>query len=81
MSTALPGNWDEPDPELLDGLTRDGTFAADAAAMETVGTPHDKTRAAVRAALRMLLANGMITAVPKEDWPEWVQIDPPQDAP
>jgi hypothetical protein len=70
-------NWDDPDPEMLDTLLRHAMGAADTAALETTGTPHDKTKAAVRASLRVLLANGLVTAVPREEWPEYVRIDAP----
>ena len=75
----LPDNWNEPDSDVLDYLTHNGTFAADSAviALNPGATGHVKTKAAVRAALRMLLANGLITAVPSEDRPEWVRIDAP----
>lgn len=79
MTTELPGTWNEPDTEVLDQLTRLSTFSADTAVCrlpaDTVGTV--KTEAAVRGALRMLLAQGIITAVPRDDWPQHVRIDAP----
>lgn len=73
-----PVTWNEPDGDLLDKLTRKGTSAADSVAIGFAGTGAERTRASVRAALRMLLANGLITAVPSEEWPEYVAIDPPR---
>jgi hypothetical protein len=74
----LPGNWDEPDSGLLNELERHGAGAADPVMIRfSGGTPAERTRAAVRAALRMLLANGLVTAVPMEDWPAYVILDPP----
>jgi len=85
---ALPGTWNEPDSEVLDQLTHTALFAADAEAIKpgppsrsfrnpVPETPHEKTRRVVRATLRMLLANGLITVVPPESRPEWVVLDPP----
>jgi len=66
--TALRDLWDELEdgspvasPELVPIEPADATLAP----------------AAVRASLRMLLANGLITAVPSEEWPEYVRIDAP----
>jgi hypothetical protein len=75
----FPDNWNEPSAALLDQLTHNAVFAADSAiiALDRDATGHVKTKAAVRAAVRMLLANGLVTAVPQEDWPEYVRIDAP----
>jgi hypothetical protein len=87
----LPGTWNEPDTELLDGLARHATRAADTEALKAAprsripgpsGLPqgetgHERTARVVRAAVRMLLANGLVAAVPVEDWPEYVVIDAP----
>lgn len=93
--TGLPGTWNEPDTELLDQLTHTAMFAADTEAMKpgppsrsfhnadgslTPETPHERTVRIVRATLRMLLANGLITVVPPDERPEWVILDPPEDA-
>jgi hypothetical protein len=76
--SGYPGNWNEPDGELLDKLTRHGKAAADTVVIGMPGASgSEKTRAGVRAALRLLLANGLVTAVPAEQWPEYVTIDPP----
>lgn len=70
--------WDEPDPAVLDRLTRTAMSAADTAVISAgPGSPHDMVKTGVRAALRCLLANGIITAVPQEDWPEYVRVDAP----
>lgn len=90
-TTGLPGTWNEPDGEVLRRLTRDAMFAASGEAMkpgppsrirdpdgrQQGETPHEHTKRVVRAALRMLLANGLITVTPPEERPEWVVLDPP----
>lgn len=69
--------WNEPDPTILDELTQHGCFAADQAVLDgTSRTPAEHVRVAVRAALRMLLANGVITATPQTEWPEWWTSEP-----
>lgn len=93
-ANGLPGDWNEPDRELLDRLTRTAMFAADEEAMKPgppsrsfrnpdgshpPETPHERTVRVVRAALRMLLANGLVAAVPPEECPEWVVLDPPEE--
>jgi hypothetical protein len=93
--TELPGTWNEPDTELLDGLTHNAMFAASGEAMkpgppssirtpdgwQQGETPHEHTKRVVRAALRMLLANGLITVTPADKRPKWVVLDPPEKAP
>lgn len=94
MTVNLPGTWNEPDAALLDELTRQAVFAADSEALRT-GPPskirnpdgsqqgetgHERTVRVTRATLRMLLANGLITSPPRGDWPEWIMIDPPDEA-
>lgn len=73
--------WNEPDPDVLDRLTQHGCFAADRAAIDAAqagATAADQTRAGVRAALRMLLANDLIEArLVAGD--EWVLLDPPDE--
>jgi DNA-binding GntR family transcriptional regulator len=66
----MPGGWNEPAATDLDELTRWGTFAADEAVIGVAfATPADLTRAAVRAALRALMANGLIVpTIPDEIW-------------
>lgn len=88
------GNWDEPDAGVLDQLTHQAVFAADSEALRP-GPPsripnpdgtrqgetgHERTRRIARATLRMLLANGLVAAVPQADWPEYVVLDPPNGA-
>lgn len=69
------GMWTEPDTETVDRLTRLGCFAADSAVINLSASVTDanRTKTAVRAALRMLLANGAISVV--EPGPDYVQID------
>jgi hypothetical protein len=78
--TGFPGNWKEPSGDLLDQLTRHGASGADLAVIGSAGTQAEKTRAAIRSALRLLLANGLIAAVPPEDWPPYVVLDAPGPA-
>ena len=91
MVSGLPGEWNEPDGEVLGQLTHDAMFAADAEAMKPGvpsrirnpdgsrqgETPHEHATRVVRAALRMLLANGLVIAAPQDERPEWIVIDPP----
>jgi hypothetical protein len=78
-AVSLPDDWSEPDPELLDRLTRIGTLAADSAVMALRGeTEAARTAAAVRASLRVLLANNVIS--PVEATSPWVWLDPPHGA-
>lgn len=90
-ATGLPGTWNEPDAKVLEQLLHNAMFAADGEAMkpgkpsrirnpdgsQQDETPHEHKTRIVRAALRMLLANGLVTASSPEDWPEWVVPDPP----
>lgn len=65
------------DAETLDFLVRNAVLAADQVAIGFQGTPAAKTRAVVHRALEMLIANRMITVVPRGDWPDWITLDPP----
>jgi hypothetical protein len=90
---ALPVEWNEPDPELLDQLMRVAGMAADTEALrqgppsrildpdgsQQGETGHERTQRVTRAALRVLLANGLVTALPPGEWPEYTAIDPPGD--
>lgn len=82
MAEAGPGPaWVEPDAELLEMLTRNGCFAADSAVLDAGPiTRAEATRVAVRAALRVLAANGMIAVVPREQWPIYMTVHPPAGA-
>jgi hypothetical protein len=71
--------WNEPDSSLLGKLADHGASAAHIPVLDAE-TGAQRTYIAVRAALRMLLANGLITAVPEEDWPEYVVVDAPAGA-
>lgn len=71
-----PGRpWNEPDAELLAELVRTGALAVPMPEPGMLGV--DRDVAAVRAAVRCLLANGLVTAAPRESWPEWITLDPP----
>lgn len=81
MSGNWPPEWTEPDSVTLDALVRLGTFGAATVVLDgrragRFAVPADETRAAVRAALRLLLANGLIQAVPL-DSDRFVALDPP----
>lgn len=95
MSTWPETTWDEPDPELLDQVTRAGCFAADHEALQP-GLPSrvpnpdgslqpetgaERTRRVLRAALRMLAANQIIRLAPVEEWPEYTALLPPPETP
>jgi hypothetical protein len=56
--------WNEPDPAILDDLVHWSIFAADTVVIDgrrmgRFPTPAEETRAAVKAAIRLLLANGV----------------------
>jgi hypothetical protein len=86
--------WREPDPAEVDAVLRVAMFAADDAALSPGppsrirnpdGSPqsetgHERTQRIVRAALRMVLANGLVRAVPHDEWPEYTQMNPPEVA-
>lgn len=81
MSGPWDADWSEPDAGTLDALVQLGTFGADSVVLNgrrdgTFAVPADETRAAVRAALRLLLANGLIQAVPRAP-DQYVALDPP----
>lgn len=62
--------------EDIKELVRSGCFAADSVVVDNRGcTGAEATRLAVDAALRMLLDNGMISIAPRDQWPEWTEID------
>ena len=58
-------------------------FAADTASIDAKmrggHTPHQITTMAVREALRCGLGNGLIAVTPREQWPEWIAVDPPYE--
>ena len=81
---SLSADWDEPDPGLLAELTRTGALGAEgdlARRGMAIALPVEHDRAMIRAALRCLLANRMITITPRESWPEWQLLDPPDSWP
>lgn len=68
--------------ELLAEVLRSAMFAADDAVMAGgFRTRADQTRAAVTAAFRLALGNGLIRIVPRDEWPEYIALDPPYAAP
>lgn len=86
--------WQEPDPEVLDWLARHGTAAADRPVIDAIRTgvssvrnPDGSTQpptgaeltaVGVRAAIRCLLANGLIQAA-APDPGGYVLLDPPTE--
>ena len=65
----------------MQALVQDATMSADAVAMQPHLTHAEATRAIVRRAIEALAANGRITVVPIEQWPDAYVIDPPYDSP
>jgi hypothetical protein len=63
-----------PPGAVLDLLVQHGCFAADSAyfSAPVSATEAEKTRMMIRAALRLLLRNGLVTVVPQSEWPEYV---------
>lgn len=60
------------EPDVLNRLVRYGCFAADPVAMQQHPTGAARTRAVLRIALEVLLANGLLEAVPPDRWPAYV---------
>lgn len=74
------GDWTEPDPAVVDELTRWGTHGADRVAIEAMAdlsiTGHERTRREVHAAIRLLLANGLAQpTLPVDE--VMIYMDPP----
>jgi hypothetical protein len=69
------------DQEILALLARHGEDGAVPVTLASHPTEHERIRAVIERALEMLLANGLIRAVPREDWPEYVVADPPYALP
>ena len=67
------------DHEVLVELVRNACFAADRTAMLPWRTDAAKTKAIIQEALMLLIGNRLITVVPREDWPEFIVLDPPYD--
>lgn len=68
---------DELDKDTLERLIREATYSADLVATNKYLITSDLVGAAVRRAIEMSLANGLVTLTPIEDWPERVSLDPP----
>lgn len=62
-----------------DELLRNCTMAADTVAMQSFDTGHEQTKAIVKRVLEFAEGNGLIVMVPKKDWPEYINLDPPFD--
>lgn len=64
----------------IEALLRSVGLAADLAAIKAMNedrTHAEIARAAVREALLCAEGNGLITVVPREEWPPWVTSTPP----
>lgn len=82
--------WADPDPAALDWLAVQGVRAAGPVLGQRQGAAvaagrqlaqSECTDIVVRAALRCLLANGLIRAVPSRDWPDLIMLDVPKGLP
>ncbi len=68
--------------EDLKALVEFASEAADRVALScTMMTAASRTRAQVQAALEMAIGNGLITITPRDQWPEWIVLDPPYRLP
>lgn len=68
----------------LDLLVEHASSAADMVACVPVNradTAAEMTRRQLRAALELLIGNGLIRVVPTDEWPEYVVMDPPYRLP
>lgn len=65
------------DNEVFTHLIRNACFSADSVAIEFEGTTSKFTEAVVTRALEALIANGLISVTPLEEWPEYYMPDPP----
>lgn len=64
----------------VDLLVQHACFAADRVALNLYQaniTPAELTRREIKAALELLIGNGLITIVDPAAWPEYVVLDPP----
>ena len=67
---------EQDNQDQLEQVLRSAMFAADKAVIgKEFRTPAERTRAAVTAAFTLALANKLITIVPAEEWPEYIQLD------
>lgn len=69
-------------PEDLDALLRLASSGANNAVLDAMRagremTGAEMTRVGVRGAFELAIANGLITVVPRERWPDRVVISPP----
>ena len=75
-----PGNGRPlPDERVFKLLVRNACFAGDRVAIRVagLGTGAERTELIIQEALKCLFANGLISAVPVEEWPAYVSVDPP----
>lgn len=72
-----------PEVEALRLLAQHGSHAFDRVILSdhSDSSMHEKCQKGLKAALEMLIANKLITVVPREDWPEYVYLDPPYELP
>lgn len=72
---------DEIDEKTFEDLLHHVMFAADDASINAKRrggqTPHEITTMSVREALKCALGNGLISVVPRGEWPEWIALEPP----
>lgn len=67
------------DHEVLTELVRNACFAGDRQAMLPWRTEAARTRGIIQDALLLLIGNRLITVVPRDEWPEFIVLDPPYD--
>lgn len=68
--------------QVIDLLVQHGCFAADSAAFCGEGlTRAAITRKQLKAALEMLIGNGVLQITPLPEWPEYIVLDPPYKLP
>lgn len=65
------------DSDTFTHLVRNACFSADSVAVDFTGASLNLTRALVTRALEALLANGLISVTPLEEWPDYYIPDPP----
>lgn len=72
------------EPEVKHLLVRNGTMSANAVAIglnATTLTGAERTRIIVERTIEALEANGLITVVPADEWPDFYIPDPPYRSP
>lgn len=62
----------------LADVIHNAVLAADAVAIRRdYPTEAARTRAVVARALEFAVGNGLVTVTPRDQWPEWLAMDPP----